>query len=62
MCFHGKNILNSRAELIQEGKDVACILKGGNVVAVVGYKVGVCETHLSAEIYCANGITVSRPL
>jgi len=33
-----KNILNSRAELIEEGKDVACILKGGNVVAVVGYK------------------------
>ncbi len=33
-----KNILNSRAELIKEGKDVACILKGGNVVAVVGYK------------------------
>ena len=33
-----KNILNSRAELIEEGKDVACILKGGNVIAVVGYK------------------------
>ncbi|MDE5696653.1 MAG: hypothetical protein K2I96_04455 [Lachnospiraceae bacterium] len=25
-----KNILNSRAELIEEGKDVACILKSGN--------------------------------
>ena len=33
-----KNILNSRAELIEEGKDVACILKGENVIAVVGYK------------------------
>lgn len=33
-----ENILNSRAELIEEGKDVACILKGGNVIAVVGYK------------------------
>lgn len=33
-----KNILNSRAELIEEGKDVACILKGGNVIAIVGYK------------------------
>ncbi len=33
-----KNILNSRAELIEEGKDLACIFKGGNVVAVVGYK------------------------
>ena len=33
-----KNILNSRAELIEEGKDVACILKDGNVIAVVGYK------------------------
>ncbi len=32
-----KNILNSRAELIEEGKDVACILKGRNVVAIVGY-------------------------
>ncbi len=33
-----ENIFNSRAELIEEGKDVACILKGGNVIAVVGYK------------------------
>ncbi len=33
-----KNIFNSRAELIEEGKDVACILKGGNVIAIVGYK------------------------
>lgn len=33
-----KNILNSRARLMGEGKDVACILKGGNVIAVVGYK------------------------
>ena len=33
-----KNIPNSRAALIGEGKDVACILKGGNVIAVVGYK------------------------
>ena len=33
-----KNILNSRAALIGEGKDAACILKGGNVIAVVGYK------------------------
>ncbi len=32
-----KNILSGRAELIEEGKDVACILKGGNVVAIVGY-------------------------
>ncbi len=33
-----KNILNSRATLIGEGKDVACILKGRKVVAVVGYR------------------------
>lgn len=33
-----KNILNSRAKLIGEGKSVACILKGEKVVAVVGYK------------------------
>ncbi len=33
-----KNILNSRAELIEEGKDVAFILKGGDVIAIVGYK------------------------
>lgn len=33
-----KNILNSSATLIEEGKNVACILKGGNVIAVVGYK------------------------
>ena len=33
-----KNILNSRVTLIEEGKDVACILRGGNVIAVVGYK------------------------
>ncbi len=33
-----KNILNSSAGLIEEGKDVACILKDGNVAAVVGYK------------------------
>lgn len=32
------NILNSKATLIEEGKDVACILKGRNVIAVVGYK------------------------
>lgn len=33
-----KNILSSRAAMIEEGKDVGCILKGGNVIAVVGYK------------------------
>ena len=33
-----KNILNSRETLIEEGKDVAYILKGGNVIAVVGYR------------------------
>ena len=33
-----KNILDSRATLIGEGKEVACILKGGNVIAVVGYR------------------------
>ena len=32
----GKNILSSSAELIGEGKAVACILKDGNVIAVVG--------------------------
>ena len=32
-----KNILSSSAELIGEGKAVACILKDGNVIAVVGY-------------------------
>ena len=34
-----KNVLNSRATLIGEGKDVACILKNGKVIAVLGYKV-----------------------
>ena len=33
-----KNILNSRARLIEEGKNVACILKDGKVIVVVGYK------------------------
>lgn len=33
-----KNIFNSRTTLMGEGKEVACILKDGNVVAVVGYK------------------------
>ena len=33
-----KNIPKSRAALLGEGKDAACILKGGNVIAVVGYK------------------------
>lgn len=32
------NILNSRARLIEEGKDVACILKGGKAIAIAGYK------------------------
>ncbi len=34
-----KNILNSSARLIEEGKDVACILKDGKVIAVLGYRV-----------------------
>ena len=33
-----KNILSSSAELIGEGKAVACILKDGNIIAVVGYR------------------------
>ena len=33
-----KNILNSSATLIEEGKDVACILKDEKVIAVLGYK------------------------
>ena len=33
-----ENILNSSAELIGEGKNIACILKDGNVIAVLGYK------------------------
>ena len=33
-----KNILNSGTTLMEEGKNVACILKGGNVIAIVGYK------------------------
>ena len=33
-----KNILNSSARLIKEGKAIACILKDGNVIAVVGYR------------------------
>ncbi len=32
------NIRSSRARLMREGKEVACILRDGNVVAVVGYK------------------------
>ncbi len=34
-----KNILNSSARLIGKGKDVACILKDGKVIAVLGYRV-----------------------
>ena len=34
----GKNILDSRAELIREGKKKAYILKGETVIAVIGYK------------------------
>ena len=33
-----KNILNSSARLIEKGRDVACILKDGKVIAVLGYK------------------------
>lgn len=33
-----KNILDSRTEMIEEGKSVACILKGEKIIAVVGYK------------------------
>ena len=33
-----KNILSSSAELMGEGKAVACILKDGNAIAVVGYR------------------------
>ena len=33
-----KNILSSSAELRGEGRAVACILKDGNVIAVVDYK------------------------
>ena len=33
-----KNILSSSAELIGEGKAVACILKDGNAITVVDYK------------------------
>ena len=33
-----KNILNSSARLMGEGKAVTCILKDGNVIAVVGYR------------------------
>lgn len=33
-----KNILNSSARLIKEGKATACILKDGNVIPVVGYR------------------------
>ncbi len=30
--------MTGRAELIEESKDVACILKGGNVIVAVGYR------------------------
>jgi len=33
----GKNILDSREELIEEGRNVAYILEGEVVVAVIGY-------------------------
>lgn len=33
-----KNIHDSRTEMIEEGKSVACILKGEKIIAVVGYK------------------------
>ena len=33
-----KNILSSSAMLLGEGKAVACILKDGNIIAVVGYR------------------------
>ena len=34
----GKDILTCSATLMEEGKDVACILRDGKVIAVLGYK------------------------
>lgn len=33
----GKNVLDVRAELIEEGRKVACILEDEIIIAVVGY-------------------------
>lgn len=33
-----ENVLNCRNELIEEGKKVAYILKGKDVIAVIGYR------------------------
>jgi hypothetical protein len=33
-----KDILNCRAELIQEGNNIRYILKDGHIIAVIGYK------------------------
>lgn len=36
--YADKKILDSRETLIEEGKDVACILKDKNVMAIIGYR------------------------
>jgi hypothetical protein len=33
-----KDILNCRAELIEEGNNIGYILKDGHIIAVIGYK------------------------
>lgn len=33
-----ENILNCKAELVGERKDVACILRDDNIIAIIGYK------------------------
>ena len=37
-CNIGKDILNCRAELMEEGKKTGYILKDGNISALIGYR------------------------
>lgn len=37
-CNNGKDILNCRAELMEEEKKIGYILKGNNIIALIGYR------------------------
>ncbi len=37
-CNIGKDILNCRAELMEEGKKTGYILKDDNIIALIGYR------------------------
>ena len=37
-CNATECVLNCRNELVEEGKEVACVLKGEVIIALIGYK------------------------